>query len=814
MLNQIILRFNLLSMRSLVVRSLLFFSLLLINLHLYSQQIDSMMEIYAAGFPKEKIHVHFDKQMYNPDETVWYKVYLLSVNELSALSKNIYVEWYDASGKLIKQTVAPLFQSSAKGSFDIPAGYKGSFIHMKAFTRWMLNEDPVFLYEKFLTINAPLANSPKALTVATKLEFFPEGGSFVEGLVNRVAYKATNSSGMPVHIKGILLNNNKEVLDSLKDKHDGMGVFNILPNSGELYQVSWTDEYGQKGVTPLPTAKSSGVVMNIKPDMGKAIVTVQRSANASAELKQLHLLVHMNQELLFKVSIKMNEKLAQRVEIPIEEIPSGILQFTLFTTDWLPASERIMMVNNHTHEFNAKINPIIVGLDKRAKNVFEILVSDTLFANMSLAVTDAAITLPDQQNIFSDFLLSSELKGYIHNPAYYFKSDADSITSKLDLVMMTNGWRRFDWEKIRAAIPPQLRFPPEASYMSLKGKVFGNKSIATTENLQLNFVIVGKDSSKSLVFTPVQKDGSFEESGVFFYDTAKVYYNFNGNKKIAAVTQVKVENGLMAKEPGTSISYAPGYPKGIWSDSLTRSRMTKFLTEQENLKRLMASASLQEVIVKSRVKNPLQVLDEKYASGLFSGGDSYSFDLTDDKVVSAFDIFTFLQGRVPGLQISMNGGQSTLSWRGSTPDLYLNEMISDPSMIQTININDVAYIKVMRPPFFGSAGGGAGGAIAIYTKKGSDLRNSGASGRGMESTILGGYSRFKEFYSPSYDKTPTSYEPDIRNTLYWNPYIITNKKTPRFRVEFYNNDLTKKMQVVLEGVNAKGQMLRVVKMIE
>jgi hypothetical protein len=84
----------------------------------------------------------------------------------------------------------------------------------------------------------------------------------------------------------------------------------------------------------------------------------------------------------------------------------------------------------------------------------------------------------------------------------------------------------------------------------------------------------------------------------------------------------------------------------------------------------------------------------------------------------------------------------------------------------------------------------------------------------MDMIILAGYSKFKEFYSPSYDRTPTNFDPDIRSTLYWNPYIITNKKTPRFKVEFYNNDISKKLQVVLEGVNGAGKMVRVVKIIE
>jgi hypothetical protein len=86
------------------------------------------MNMYAEQFPTERMHIHFDRTIYNKEETIWYKIYILtSAGELSTLSKNVYVEWYDTTGKMIKQTVAPLYQSTAKGSFDIPHDYTGNF---------------------------------------------------------------------------------------------------------------------------------------------------------------------------------------------------------------------------------------------------------------------------------------------------------------------------------------------------------------------------------------------------------------------------------------------------------------------------------------------------------------------------------------------------------------------------------------------------------------------------------------------------------------------------------------------------------------
>jgi hypothetical protein len=782
-----------------------------------AQQIDSMMEVYAAQFPHESIHVHFDKAAYNKEETIWYKIYILADGELTPVSKNVYVEWYDTTGKIIKQTVAPLYQSSAKGAFELPADYKGSFIHMKVFTRWMLNDPPEFTYARDITINSSVgALKRPAVVPVTKVEIFPEGGFLVKGITSRVAFKATNQFGNPVMVKGALVNDKNQVIDSLRVQHDGMGMFIFQPDGTENYKLNWMDANGKTGSTPVEIGKSKGVALRVVTTNEKALVRVERTADADENFKSFNLLVHMNQKLFFTARMKVADKLVQQATIPIDSLPTGILQFSLFTSDWIPVAERIVFINNHQHEFNAKIQPQLTSLDKRGKNVLDIMVSDTAMANMSVAITDAGVPIPEENTIFSDMLLSSELRGKINNPGYYLRSDADTVTAHLDLVMMTNGWRRLDWDKIKAGVVPELKYPAETGLMKLSGKVLGTKMAGATQPLLLNVIMVGKDSSKHFVFLPIAKDGSFEDKSVFFYDTAKLYYSINGNNKITDATQVQFSNGLMPQQ-FKAIQYGPRDPWTSWSDSIARVRMNFFLTQQEALKKAMAATTLQEVIVKTRARKDasLQEMDKRYASGLFSGGDGYSFDMTEDPFAkSALDVLSYLQGKVAGLSISGSGTQASLSWRGATPDLYMNEMQVQVEQLQSINVNDIAYVKVFRPPFFGSFGGGSGGAIAVYTKKGADSRKGSPDSKGLETTILGGYSRFKEFYSPTYEKAGENPETDARTTLYWNPYILTDKKNPRFRIQFYNNDVSRKLQLVLEGTNSEGKMTRVVKLIE
>ena len=780
-----------------------------------AQIYDAALNQYEQEFPHEKMHIHFDKTLYNKGETIFYKLYILSGLEWTSLSKNVYVNWYDANGNYIKQTVAPLLKSSAKGSFELPPNYTGDFIRLKAFTRWMLNEDSVFIYEKNIPINDGSIAKTKINTVSkTRVDVFPEGGVLVNGLNSKVAFKATNGYGIPVFIKGFLVNEKNKVLDTLKIAHDGMGTFKLKPVIGEKYQLNWTDENAQKGTTPILPANKEGVILKLSMDVEKAYVQVERTADVPANFKHLRLLVHQNQRLIYNVDFKGEERLLQQVGLPIEELPTGVVQFSLFTNDWMPLAERIMLVNNRLHEYNAILTIPVGNVAKRGKNVLEIMVKDTTESNMSIAITDASIVLPEQQTIYSDFLLSNDIRGKVYHPAYYFSSDADSVAAHLDLVMLTNGWRKFDWDKMKAGIFTLPTYPKETDFMKVSGKVYGNSSIKLSDDLLLNLIINGRDSSNKMLFLPILSDGSFEDKSVFYYDTSRIFYSVNSKSKLNNIAVVHFENGLL-KQEFKKIQVDAGGVVRNWNDSMARAKLNFILLEQERQKKLLESITLKEVVVMSKTKSPTQLLDEKYTTGFFSGGDGTSFDLsTDPSALGSISVLNYLQSKVAGLNITAFGSQASATWRGSKTDFFVNEFNTTIESVQNISIADIAYIKAIRPPFFGASGGGSGGAIAIYTKRGNNNKGKQIKSEGMEYAVLGGYSIFKEFYNPDYEKASDNFEVDNRTTLYWNPYVLTNKRNPRIRIEFYNNDISKKLQIVLEGMNANGKLARVVKYIE
>ena len=472
-----------------------------------------------------------------------------------------------------------------------------------------------------------------------------------------------------------------------------------------------------------------------------------------------------------------------------------------------------MFVDNGQALFTPTVNVVNKGVDKREKNELEITVDDSVKSNMSIAITDADWYHDTTNNIVSQLLLKSEIKGYINNPAYYFSNNSDSVKQQLDLVMLTHGWRRFNWPELAKGSLPKLKYERDSDYLEIKGKVYGH-AFSRRNAQMMNLILLAKDSTKQLISLPIEKDGSFLQKGVLFFDTVKAYYQFNGDRRLTDMATVKLTNGMgldFPKRVNMNYDYGLQLPNFL-QDSANLLRTKNLLAQIDRAEKRLKAHQLAEVTVRSKVKRQVDILDEKYATGMFSGGDSYQFDLVNDKFAqSSPDIFWYLQGRIAGLQINEDGINTRLRWRGASPELFLDEIRVRAEEIKTLQVADIAYVKVFRPPFFGSFGSGEGGAIAIYTRKGDDVQF--VSGRGMGYALIDGYTKYKEFYSPDYSVNQTI-ETDIRTTLYWNPYLLTNPNSRTVKVEFYNNDISKRLRVIIEGINSNGKLTRVEKIIE
>ena len=778
----------------------------------FSQSPEKLLTVYNERFPQEKAYLHFDNDAYTPGALVGFKVYLMNGPDLSRLNRNFYTDWYDESGRLLSHQVSPIAMSSTFGTFLVPENYKGNTIHVVAYTQWMLNFDTAFLFRKKIRV---LQSSDRSIQAPVKtkeysLQFFPEGGVMVNGITAFVALKATDKNGDPIYVQGVIKNDKGESINRFRSLHDGMGKFAFIPEAGVAYIAEWLAPDSSLQQTPLPVSVTDGITMQVSASGDTRYIQVQRSATLAPHLRKLTMLLAVNQQVVLRGTVNLENETASQVKIPVKGLPSGTATITLLNGMGDPVCERLIFINNHEYRSAATIRLDTIGLGKRAKNVLEIELPDTIPANLSLAITNNDLPDDSSNNIISSLLLSSEVKGKVHNPAFYFDEQQDSAKHYLDLVMLTNGWRKFVWKKVMDSTSWVTRYPMDTNYLSLTGKIDGFSENRLPKAETLNLILRSKDSSSLMRFTPIGKNGSIYEPNVIFFDTVKLYYQLNKISVLPGRGKVTVNTSLIdtpyhkSIQPTTAFHY----------DTAEIRMMREIALQQIQLQKLREGSTLEEVVVRTRVKSRLEQLDETYASGMFRNVDAISFDMINDpRALSSFTVFDYLQGRVPGMQvIGALTSSPNIIWRNGSVGFFLNEMPIEAQFAATIPMTDVAYLKVFRPPFIGSLVNAGGGAVAIYTKKGADLSNSI---KGLDNISLIGYTPVREFYQPDYAVDQQSFsKTDTRRTLYWNPNLITQGTDTKIKIVFYNNDISSKFKIILEGMNNNGQFISIRKLLE
>ena len=797
------------------------------NSTIKAQNLDSVLTNFYQQSSFEKAYVHFDNSRYAAGQTIWYKAYLLSGFEPSLISKNFYIDWYDDQGKLISSTISPINYAYATGNFIVPEKFNGKFIQAIAYTKWMRNFDSAYFFkQRFPIIGLGTKQEPNpTIFPETIVQFLPESGNLLVNKQNVIAFKAVNQSGLPESVNGIIKNKAGDSICNFKSIHDGMGKFLFTPISSEPYFAEWKDMLGKTHQIKLPEA-NDGINLVIESGSVNRVFHIQRTSNAPESMKNIVLVGQMNGKILFKANINLSEKESISSTLPISKITSGILQLTIFDANKQPICERLLFVKNTDWAFNASFKADTLNTFKRGKNVVEIELKDSSFANLSIAITDADLSSASDNTIASQLLLQGDITGNIYQPAYYFNSTADSVTNQLDLVMLTNGWRRFKWSNLLNNSNPSLTFTKDSAYQTLVGKVDGVSNKKNSKLTSINLILSAKDSSEFMLTVPIQADGGFSAKNVVLFDTSKIFYTIN-DKSFSSKTKVSIENDFFKVDPKIMIS-----PSEINIDTIGLAKYQSLIDEQKRLALLKQKTTLKEVTVYTKEKTRIKQLDLKYTSGMFASETKNAFDMSTMQNAShTQSIFDFLTGKVPGLTIGNSIGgiatENVVNFRGGEVSFYLNEVFIPTSDLPNVDVSSIAYIKVFDPPFAGGepqiAATGArkrpglpliasSAAIAMYTKIGGDNTPEKIkyNTSGMDYQMLAGYAPVKEFYEPSYaEKAQANITPDLRTTLLWNPWINLDKINKKSFIRFYNNDITHSFRIILEGMDSKGKLIHI-----
>ncbi len=775
-----------------------------------------LLNNWSGKSPIEKVYLHFDRDNYIAGETAWFKAYLYSDYQPDTISTSLYVELSDDAGVVLSRVVLPVLLGTASGQLALADSLETGYYLIRAYSPTMLNQDAGFLYKKavFIYGRKNKTTSPVKEKM-TRLEFFPEGGNLVSGFLNSVAFKITNELGLPVAASGSILNEKKELVTTFAAYHDGMGMFELSPIAGEKYTaIVEGDASGKKYELPEPTEK--GIALTVMPHpQGNFFEIRQRTDNPAFQVA--YMIGQMQHHIVFKQEFKTTKEEMQGL-INTQKLHSGILQVTFFNKDDQPLAERLCFVDNKEYILPGQLSTDTLNIALKGKNRFTLELKDTVKGSFSVSIIDQQY---DQRtararNIFSDLLLTSDLKGYIQEPAYYFSGTNDSIKTSLDLVMMTNGWRRFAWTELSQKATRPLGYQ-DGSYITLSGKVNLRDTKKPFTEKPMLLLLITADSTRSMQMINTDKQGYFRLDSMLFFGKSKVLFSDITGKKSqyidAQLSADSLSRGFFLPAVSPQFFLLPDANSMINKHGLTA-----------DYEAILKSRGfmLEGVTVKTKKKNPLQELDEKYTSGMFSGDAIKTIDLVSTIDAETYqNIFEYLRFRVPGIEVVNDGidygiyyrQNATVSSLGNpSMILYLNEIETDPSVIATIPANQIAMVKLYSS-FAGAAGNAMGGVLSLYTKKGADMNDIMQSPADMVS--YNGYSVIKEFYAPDYTVNKSAAtQTDNRITLDWRPNIVLNNLNPRVPLTFYNNDRAKGFKVVIEGMTLDGRMLMIEKTIE
>lgn len=440
-------------MRLYNIRLLLFFLLYLFVGHTFTchSQEETPSEC------RELLYLQTDKGIYETGEDLWFKTYTLDAQSLalSDRSKTLFVEMLNAKDSIVWQEKYPILSGIAGGHIYVNKDLKEGDYRIHAYTRFsFLNDTLRPVYPKKIRVIKSIAykgtNTPqeKDQPVA-RFSFFPEGGYLVDGIPTKVAFKALDAKGMPAKVAGRLLENGKDIA-KLESVHDGMGFVFILPIKGASYKAVLSD--GRE--FPFAEVVSSGLSVHLRKQTDEYLeFLLSQPKGAAAQAIKLE--GKMRGGLCCTATGTLSERL--KIRIPLKEFPmQGIAEFTLYNADGQPMAERLVYVHPE-RKLHIELNTDSARYFTRGKGKLNVKVTDEagnpVQAHLGLSIFDRAYQNElNPENMLSYCYLSTEIKGNIHNPAYYFDSNNKDRQAALDLLLLTQGWRRYVWEKADTAM--------------------------------------------------------------------------------------------------------------------------------------------------------------------------------------------------------------------------------------------------------------------------------------------------------------------------------------------------------------------------
>ena len=790
---------------------------------------------FSLANPQEKVYLHFDNTGYYMGETIWYTAYVVNglLNRPTDLSRVLYVELLSPEGRVLERQKLKVENGRASGSLSLANPSKvqvGGFYEVRSYTWAMLNWEgtyysrvfPVFdnpsekgAYEPKITLYPRSERFPNHRPKEEKLKrlnvtFYPEGGTMVQGLPCRVAFKAVDEKGQGVSLSGVIYDGAGEKQTVFRSEHGGMGSFSLTPGSGK-YEARIT--YGGREYSyRLPEAEATGYVMRVDNSRRDSLdITLSRTSRTKGQPIGIAVLCRGLAYEFEEADLQAQDSV--RLRISKANLPGGVQQITAYTQTGEVVAERLI------YHDDGRSLAIEVSGTKRQYAPFEkvdlqLTVSDEsgepVSTHLSMSVRDpgSQVIGTDRRDIRSELLLGSELRGYIEDIDYYFEADDRRHREDLDLLMLVQGWRRYEWRQ-QAGVEP---FEPEhfvEEGIVVRGNVydyhlFGAKAKAGVEVSVWIYSPVTSRHGKA--FTD-------EDGGFVFLSDSDIWESSN----LVLQTQITNRRGKKKNKPyGIELdrSFSPpalAYPPLMTTlpdtvmNPLEEIQVRSFPVDTVDNSDLDDDAivyQLSEVDV-----NALRVrgLDRRASVEYVVAEEEDK--LIDSQVRHYTDDFpAFLEQINPFFTISYEWSKDGYTatpqywYKGKRAYFAFYQYWSDGYYyfdkdywdLDKISLDDVKKMEIVEHA--------TNVAIRLYAYPPQERKNYK---KGYRATTLQGYSVPKEFFHVDYGVGVLPDESDFRRTLYWDPDVKTDS-TGRAWVSFYNNSSETRLRISAETLSSDG----------
>lgn len=741
---------------------------------LFAQSTQTLATQLADGLtdktnriPQNLSYVQTNKGVFEKGEDIWFKVYEVDAKffEPSNLSEILYVQVVSAKNNEVawqeKYTISDGF---AEGHIPINDSLEIGTYYIIASSAFSTNKninsfsgvrkiEIIDNIRSFVNSIQKLSNSQEF----ESLQLFPEGGQLVNKLPCRVAFKALDKKGMPYDFQGVVYED-KEKLVEIRSKHAGMGSFIFIPKKGKLYEVQ-IEKNGTLHKIPIKGIFNNGVALSLsQQNEENASFRIYRSE--LLEKEKLYLRIQMR-GIVYGIAT-INPGQVSKVAMPLEMLPRGIAECTIFNERLEPIAERLLFVNDAKKlSIECTLSPSKQEgfYNKREKITAKIRVTDAhgkpIIGNFGISVFEQIFeNVNDSKNIASHFYLSTQIKGRIHNPDYYFNQKNKDRLANLDLLLLTQGWRKYTWKEENLN---QLR--EDTLSLLTNGLVGEAKQVKKKKNGVENLptiVSFNPNENEMGAFIDVYEDGSFIIPSKELQRNKDGYAYF----KYFAADDLKYKFDL--SNPFSSINSI----KNI--DSLLYPIQT---IEGEKLPDLSIRSSfdvikLDDIVVKAKSK---VMIRDRYLSKL------------DSIAKLAYTTDYVCKHNILNCKIHVLDKENRKPVEG---EIYMKLLVwTDRGFEEGTDLSR-GFINPPLPPYH----------YPDFT----------------DEFLLDAYQIFrmpgiypkKEFYQPDYEK----YEDpgtDHRNALFWNPFVITDTKGEA-EISFFCSDIYSKFNLVIEGIGYEG----------